>query len=285
MHRTALTAGAIIFLGIFLQAQDYKVEKKEEIRKTLKFADPSAAKTLEIDNVFGSIEISGADGGDIELIAFKTSRAASPEDLKQAEEDVRLDISQERNDVSVYVDGPFRCRNRKRRTRPEPKYQVQFDFRVKVPHKIDLYLKNVTNGLLRVANVEGELEVRNVNGGIEITEAAGPVRAQTVNGEMKVLFNHTPREPCSFKTLNGKLDLFFPENLRADFRLKTFNGEVYSDFPVTRLPSLPPTQEREGGKFVYRSDRFFGVRVGGPGGPEIKLDTFNGDIFINKKKA
>jgi hypothetical protein len=285
MRRIALTAGAIIFLGVFLQAQDFKVERKEEIRKTLKFTDPSAAKRLEIDNVFGSIEVSGADRGDIELIALKTSRAESSEDLKKAEEEVRLDISQERNDVSVYVDGPFRCRDRRKRASSRPNYQVQYDFKVSVPREIDVYIKTVTNGKLSVANVVGNMEVRNVNGGVEITGAAGPVSAETVNGEVKVLFRSAPQEACSFKTVSGRLDLFFPENLKADFRLKTFNGEVYSDFPVTRLPSLPPTQKREGGTFVYRSDRFFGVRVGGPGGPEIKLDTFNGDIFINKKKA
>jgi hypothetical protein len=32
---------------------------------------------------------------------------------------------------------------------------------------------------------------------------------------------------------------------------------------------------------VFRTDRFFGVRTG-RGGPEIKLETLNGDILIKK---
>ena len=36
------------------------------------------------------------------------------------------------------------------------------------------------------------------------------------------------------------------------------------------------------GKFVYRSNRFTGARAG-RGGPQIKLDAFNGNIRINAR--
>lgn len=295
MRKIVLFVSAIIILGLILKARDFKVEEKEDIRKTLKFAEPSGTKTFEIDNVFGSIEVTGSNGSDIELVARKTIKAISPEELQKAKQEVTLDVSQEKNDVCVYVDGPFRCQRnsldrsssegRKRRSWREPGYQVHYDFKVIVPRKCTLYLKTVTEGEIIVENVEGELEIRNVNGGVEMTNVAGPVKAQTVNGDVKVLFSRAPSAACLFKTINGRLDLFFPDNLKADFRLKTFNGEIYTDFPVTYLPSLPPTQERKDGKFIYKSDRFHGVQVGGNGGPKIKMDTFNGDIFINKKKA
>jgi DUF4097 and DUF4098 domain-containing protein YvlB len=285
MRQTISIVSLIVLLGLVLRAQDFKLEEKEEIRKTLKFADVSGSRTFEIDNVFGSIEVTGSNGVDVELVAGKTIKAKSQEDLQKAKEEVRLVINQEKNDITVYVDGPFRCREHKRQTWREPGYQVQFNFKVKVPRKADLYLKTVTDGRIRVENVAGELEIRNVNGSVEMSDIVGPVKAQTVNGDVKVIFSRTPSLACSFKTINGKLDLFFPENLRADFRLKTFNGEVYSDFPVTHLPSPPATPKREDGKFIYKSNRFFGVQVGGKGGPEIKMDTFNGDIFINKRKV
>ena len=79
------------------------------------------------------------------------------------------------------------------------------------------------------------------------------------------------------------MDVSFLEDLSADLRFKTFNGSVYTDFLVTYLPSGPATQERRNGKFVYKSNEFFGVRVA-RGGPELKFDSFNGNIHILKRE-
>ena len=81
--------------------------------------------------------------------------------------------------------------------------------------------------------------------------------------------------------MNGEVVLSFPDGLSADFRIKSMNGDAYSDFPVTTLPAAASETRKEGGRTVFSSDRFFGVRVG-KGGPEIKLETLNGDILIKK---
>lgn len=264
-----------------------KFEEKEEIRKTLHFKDPSAKKELFVDNVFGSIAVEGYSGQDVQLVAHRTIKASSEEKVKKAKEEVKLDISEEGNTVDIYVDGPFRCREGRRRwsSRSDPGYEVHYDFDLKVPHKTSLFLCTVTSGDIRVKNVEGEFEIKNVNGKIEMTEVAGSGDAHTVNGEVKVLFRQNPESDCSFHTINGDLEITFCPNLSAELFLKTFNGKAYTDFEVTTLPAEKAVGERRDGKFVYKSSRFFGVRVG-KGGPEIKFDTMNGDILIanrNKK--
>lgn len=290
-----LAAAALaVVLGISFGASEYPVTEKEEIRKTLTFADPAKPKSLAVDNIFGSIEVTGTSRKNIELVAVKTIRAKSQEKLLKAKEEVILDISQEGNDLLLFVDGPFRSKEERRptrwrdaesRERRHPGYEVHYDFKVEVPREIDIDLRTITAGTIKVGNIAGDFLVRHVNGPIEMTSIAGSGEAKTVNGGVRVLFSRAPAAACSFKTINGKLEVYFPESLKADFRLKTFNGEVYSDFPVTYLPAQPPIQERKDGKFIYRSDRFFGIRVGAKGGPEIKIDSFNGDIFINKNKA
>jgi DUF4097 and DUF4098 domain-containing protein YvlB len=117
-----------------------------------------------------------------------------------------------------------------------------------------------------------------------MSDVAGSGEVQTVNGAVQVIFTRSPQGNCEFKTVNGEVDLSFPGDLSADFRMKTFNGEIYSDFPVTYLPAASAVKEQQKGRFVYKSDRFFGVRTG-KGGPEIKLDTLNGDIYIRKRTA
>jgi len=275
----------LLMAGLFISSSSWSVEEKEEIQKTLRFQDPSQPKELGVDNVYGSIKVVGFSGQEVQLAAHQTIRGRSKEKIQQAKEEVSLEITEEGNTIDLYVDGPFRCcqKSQKWRRWRNPGYQVQFDFELKVPVETSLYLKTVNKGDIKVENVKGEFEVKNVNGAITMNEIAGAGEARTVNGEVKVVFIRKPESDCSFRTINGDLEISFPKNLSADFRLKTFNGDIYSDFPVTYLPTKAPIQDHKKGKFVYKSDRFFGVRVG-KGGPEIKLDTLNGDILITQGK-
>ncbi|MBN1223999.1 MAG: DUF4097 family beta strand repeat protein, partial [Candidatus Aminicenantes bacterium] len=158
-----------------------------------------------------------------------------------------------------------------------------YNFFLKVPRRTNLYLKTVTGGDISVTDVKGDFDIQNVNGKIEMAGMAGSGDAHTVNGGIVIRFAKNPAEDCSFKTINGDIDIEFREGLSADFRLKTFNGDAYSDFPVDYLPAMAATQEHKHGKFVYKSDRFIGVRIN-TGGPEIRMDTLNGDLMINKNE-
>ncbi|MFB0565728.1 MAG: DUF4097 domain-containing protein [Candidatus Aminicenantaceae bacterium] len=283
--RNNLTLLGICLLVISLSLYGLHVEEKEDIQKTLKFQDPSKPKEVKIDNIFGSIDVMGYNGQEVKLLVHKTIKGRSKEIIQKAREEVKLDITEEGNTIDIYVDGPFRCdcKSKKSRNWRNPGYEVNFDFKLKVPHKTSLYLRTVNKGAIRVENVEGDFEVRNVNGEIEMREIGGSGKAHTVNGKVTVIFSKNPESECSFRTVNGTLKTSFLKNLSADLRLKTFNGDVYSDFSVTHLPASPPIHKRFKGKYIYKSSRFFGVRVG-KGGAEIKLDTFNGDIFISKRK-
>lgn len=273
-----------MIVAMTLNAKSLRVEEKEEIRKTLNFQDPSKPKELQVDNIFGSIEVKGYNGQEVQLLVHKTIKGRTKEKIQKAQEEVQLEITEDGNTIDLYVNGPFRCRNERGKWKSwrDPGYVVLFDFELKVPQKTSLYLKTVNKGNIMVENVEGEFEIKNVNGRIEITEVSGAGDAHTVNGKVKVLFSQNPESDCSFRTINGNIEVFFRENLSADFRLKTFNGDAYSDFLFTYLPSRAAVQGRHKGKYVYKSDRFIGVRIR-KGGPEIKIDTLNGDILIAKR--
>lgn len=285
MKNSIFAIAAIFFLSVFLCATSYEFQEKEGIQKTLKFQDPSKLKEVQIDNIFGSINVQGYNGQDVQLLVHKTIKGRTKEKIQKAKEEVRLDISEDGNTIDLYVDGPFRCKDeqRKRKNRYDPGYKVVYDFELKVPRKTNLHLKTVTEGHIVVKNIEGEFEINNVNGRIELTEVAGSGDAHTVNGKVIVFFSRNPKSNCSFRTINGNIEASFLQGLSADFRLKTFNGDAYSDFPLTYLPiSASSSVKREKGKFVYKSNQFTEVR-NQKGGPEIKMDTFNGDILIAKK--
>ncbi len=267
---------------------DMPIHDSETIRKTFTMASGTAHKSLVVDNIFGSIEVTAIDGDQVQLVVNKTLRAESQSKLELARKEVTLDITDQPELLKLYVNGPFRCDcndgcdgNRYHGDRDET-YRVKMDFELQVPRNIDVELRTVNSGQIVVKGVTGEFLVRNVNGTVDMTDVAGSGTARSVNGHVKVSFREAPKENSAFGSVNGVIELSFPKNLSADFRFKTFNGGVYTDFPVTALPVRAVEEQHEGTKVIIRSDRYSGGRIGA-GGPEIKVDTLNGDIRILSK--
>jgi hypothetical protein len=261
----------------------YKFQEKEEIRNVLKFQDVSRPGTLLVDNVFGSISVEAADRQDIELAAVRTIRAKTKDKLDRAKAEVKLDLKGVGTDIDVYVDGPFRCQvdGCKGLRWRDWGYEVRYDFVLKVPRRTSVVLKTVNDGDIIVRGVEGDFDVSNVNGRVTLEAVAGAGEAHTVNGKVRAAFRRNPAEACSFETVNGDVELVFASGLAADIRLKSMNGEAFSDFTVTPLPAEAVKREVEDGRTVFKRGGYTGVRAG-KGGPEIRCETLNGDIFIKK---
>lgn len=249
------------------------------------------ANSIEVDNVYGSIHVTGYSGSDIQLDARRTIVADDAERAEAAKRDVKLDLTQSGGDARAYVDGPFRChcdeerrsfRDRNNVREHGRGYKVVYDFDIKAPAGTSLYLSTINEGRIRVAETSGDFDLENINGGIEMKDVAGSGRVYALNGDVKVSFVKNPERNSYFGSLNGAVDAWFQPDLSADGRIKTFNGSVYTDFPVASLPLAPAAAERRDGKFVYRSNRFQGVRFG-KGGPEYKFENFNGNITIRNR--
>ncbi|HBY60508.1 MAG TPA: hypothetical protein DEH78_11850 [Solibacterales bacterium] len=257
--------------------------KKDTIQRTFSTAG-AAGRQVEIDNIFGSIEVVGHTGTNIEMTAEQNTSADSDAKLAEALRDVRLDITQAGNAVKVVVDGPFRQPNGSVNWSGDKyEYKVRFDFTVKVPLETALKLRTVNSGFVRVTNVAGEFDVRNVNGRIELQDVAGAGSATTVNGPVKATFTKRPEGAVKFKTVNGEVEAAFPGGLGADVKVKTFNGDTYTDFEAAALPGAGFDSEEGKGKRVWRRDRAGHMRIGG-GGPELSFETLNGDIRILKRE-
>jgi len=278
MHNRFLIVNRLLLACLPLMASPAEVEQNETIQKTYSLSG-SAPKKVIVDNVNGSIHVTGYAGNEVRLVAHKRLRADSPETAEQARRDVKLDISQDANTVRFYVDGPFRCRDGGVHIDRDPGYEVKYDFELQVPHDTAIDLKTVNDGEIKVGDVAGDYKVDDINGGIEMTEISGSGKVYALNGKVKVTFRENPRGKSSFGSLNGEVRVSFQPDLNADLRFKTFNGGVYTDYPVTYLPQPAAAGERRNGKFVYKSSDWSAVRVG-HGGPELSFDAFNGNIRI-----
>jgi hypothetical protein len=268
------------FLSLGAGTDRYDRMTKEDITKVLRIPEGGSSRQVIVDNINGTINVEGYDGNDIHLLAHRTSYGESEELLRKSKEKITLEIKEEPGKIILIVNTPWRCRDGSMYHGSwESGFDADFDFELKVPRKTDFALKTVNKGTINVRNMEGAFEVSNVNGGIDMSAIAGAGLATTVNGEVSISFARNPESRCGFRTVNGSIDIDFPEELSADLKFKTLNGELYSDFEVTGLPHGKTKAEKIGRRTVYKGDEYSSVRAG-KGGPEMCLETLNGDICI-----
>jgi hypothetical protein len=255
-------------------------EPQPRLEKTFKV---SGTPELAINNITGPIHVIGDSSGEIRLSAAETVRGDSEEDVARAKREVHLDIKQTGNSVALCVNGPFRhgsnsdnsaCQNSDVEDR-DRNYSVQFDFELHVPSTTRVKLNTVNDGAVKVERLSGGFELHNVNGGIELDQVSGAGDAKTVNGDVHATFAANPGADCSFSTINGAVHMYFRPNLAAKLRYKTLNGDVYTDFAMT------PAGDAQNGAIGFHRGRFSTGQVGS-GGPQIDLDTLNGNIFIHR---
>jgi DUF4097 and DUF4098 domain-containing protein YvlB len=259
-----------------------------EAREPLHYAF-SNDTTLDVDNVNGTIQITGDSGNTIRVEGEKIIRAKSQQEIDRAKKEVTLDVNEKDRVAQLYVNGPFRHGRDSDGDHgfhvhyDGNGYEVTYNFNIHVPRDTELRLRNV-NGEIKTEQTGGKFDISGVNGPVNMTAAAGSGSVHAVNGRLMVSFRENPKAPVDFKTVNGAIEAAFPPSLSADLSLKTLNGAVYTDFDSTALAQPAGTAERKNGKFVYRQDRHTSVRIGS-GGPELKFETVNGEIRIKKESS
>jgi DUF4097 and DUF4098 domain-containing protein YvlB len=162
------------------------------------------------------------------------------------------------------------------------------DLVVRVPYNTSLKLKCLNGGDITVHHVSGDLELENLNGAVTATNVSGSVLAHSLNGRVMVSLDRvTGGKPMSFSSLNGDVDVTLPGDTKGTVKMKTDNGDIYSDFEVKLSPtsSMPVVEDgrSKGGKYKVKIDKTTVGSING-GGPDLDFKTFNGNIYIRKKK-
>jgi DUF4097 and DUF4098 domain-containing protein YvlB len=268
-----MTIGMAFLCAGVLLAQD--VPEKT----TVPLKDPSRPAVINAHLISGGITVRGADVKDVTVEAHTRSheshesREARADGMKRLElpGNAGLEVEEDDNVVSIrtaHVNRPT-------------------DLVITVPRHSSVQLKCTNDGDIYVEQVEGEIEVNNLNGRVTLKNVAGSVIAHSLNGEVLATLDRIdPSKPMSFSTMNGNIDVTLPETLKANVRIKTDHGEIYSDFDVKLITEPVVTTEsgkQKDGTYHLRFDRTVRGTING-GGPEFQFTTFNGQIYIRKKK-
>lgn len=282
MKVIALAAALVPLLAAQHRQSDWTFEDRETINRTFKVAAGENVSKLLVNNVNGSIHVTGGTGSEFQVKVEKHVRAESQSDLDRAKHDVMVDMSQDGNSVKLYESGPFRTRDGVNWSSGRYRYSVTFDYEIQAPSGAQLELKEL-NGAIEVKNASGNFKVNTLNGKIDMQEIEGSGSVKSLNGAVRVAFTRNPAAESSFDTLNGPIDIYFQPSLNADIAFKTLHGGVYSDFDVTTVPTVIKS-DGSGARFIYRTGGDMKVRAG-TGGPALSFRTLNGAIRLHSKSA
>lgn len=250
-------------------------------RVNVPLTDPARPATVNASLLNGGITVTGYNGKEVTVEA----RARAPESGREAKPNPkaeglrRLDshgtgLSVEEQDNVVNIG----TRNLNRTV----------DLIIQVPFNSTLNLKCLNGGDIKVDRVNGEIDANDLNGAVKLTNISGAVVAHSLNEDVTVVFDKvTSGKSMSFSSLNGDIDVTLPADTKARVKLKSDNGEIYSDFDMKTEASptgakVTETGRKEGRFRVQFEKALYGSINGG--GPEMQFTTFNGKIYLRKKK-
>ena len=80
------------------------------------------------------------------------------------------------------------------------------------------------------------------------------------------------------------IDLSFPSSTPASFKMKTKQGDIYEGFGMD-ISEIKPVveQERKSDTYMVKVDEWVRGTING-GGPEVVIQSYNGNIYIRKGK-
>jgi DUF4097 and DUF4098 domain-containing protein YvlB len=273
-------------IGILLACTGALLAQNNSEKATVPLHDPARPARIRAHLMSGGIMVRGADRKDV-LVEARVGDRDDPEERRERRHSARtadgmkrlelpgssgLDITEEDNVVNIKT----------------ASWSRPTDLIITVPRRSSLELKCMNNGDIEVEQVDGEIDADNLNGKVTLKNVSGSVVAHSMNGTVLVTLDRIDAsKPMSFSTMNGDIDVMLPDNVRANVRMKTDNGDIYSDFDVKLdsgarfMPNAPGRQAD--GTYHLRFDRTLRGAING-GGPEYQFTSFNGQIYIRKKK-
>jgi hypothetical protein len=232
---------------------------KDETEKFEQSYPISANGRVSVSNVNGSIEMIAWDRNEVRLEATKIA------DSKESLDEVELRIDAQSNSFSVETE--YKNNNNWKGQRRK----IEVHFKVSVPRTAVLNEIETVNGSVVAANFVNVTKISAVNGSVNASNLRGTADLSTVNGTVTADFDRVEQgSKIELSTVNGRINLLLPSDTNATVKADSLNGSIVNGF------GLPIRK----GEYVGRD---LHGRLG-TGEAQIKLDSVNGPLAINKKE-
>ncbi len=244
---------------------------------------------LTVDNLNGSVEISGWDQSTLDVSA---TRYAETQPLLDG---LKIDIAVGSGGAVIRTLPPLESGN------------VGVKYVIKVPRRAELTDIRSSNGAIRINEIEGDASLRTSNGSVHASKTRGKLEIATSNGAVQV---QSIEGETSVQTSNGAIQADLQDSRGGAVRLTTSNGGV--ELKLGTVTSSEVTAATSNGSITVRIPASAGARVKaetsrnsrvasefevrmegentpshlegvvGTGGPQLHLTTSQGSIQLLK---
>ncbi|MEN7550644.1 DUF4097 family beta strand repeat-containing protein [Rapidithrix thailandica] len=284
----------LFWVTLLAHLSAYSQEKREESDWTYvdhEFPENSTIKWVQIENLFGSVEVTAYEGKKVRVDIEKRVRFSNWDQYDSAQVTVELVTRKTTDSLIFYVDAPFLQKqfwygriNYQVQSLPGD-YKVTFHFHIELPHGVQLVASTLGEGDVQVKGLNAqEIHLNNVNGNIQFEGVSGKTTAQTVQGNITGSFSKNPFGKSYFKTTKGNIQLSFQENLSAYFNFIADKGTLTSEFEFASAGREASKDIiSKNGHVTYQLKKREKIKVG-KGGFEYQVETGEGNIILKKGK-
>jgi DUF4097 and DUF4098 domain-containing protein YvlB len=182
----------------------------------------NANGTLQIDNPFGVVTVTGTTASNMIIIAERIVRGTNEEAAREGHK---------RSAITLGGD-PARRTIRSIHPASNPRYSVQVNYNIRVPQGVDVELTSSVAPRALIRNINGTVRVKNVSGEVELADLTGPITVDTINGNIRVFYESTPRATAKLSTVNGGIQVTVPSGSSFAWKGETLKGEFFSNLPL-----------------------------------------------------
>ena len=244
---TRVAGASVAALFALALAIPVHAEVKEEFHKTVAL---NADGRVSLDNVNGSVEITGWNRNEVQIDAVKSASD------QQKLDDMTIEVKGSGNSVEIETKFAKKVNNN----------PGGVSYTLHVPQNARIDKINLVNGSMTVQKLTGEINANLVNGKVQASDLTGSADLATVNGTIEANYSSlTSVREIKLKSVNGTIDLRLPQSPNADIQASTVNGGISTEFPL-----------QVKGKWVGKS--LSGTL--GSGGVHIELSNVNGSIRV-----
>ncbi|HKK24608.1 MAG TPA: hypothetical protein VJ941_03220 [Gracilimonas sp.] len=275
---------------LWAQSNVFSERVTEDVEMRIPASELNRETVFHFNNINGDLNVEGYNGDEILITGSKIvtgkpnlRRSFDPDEfyLDRLSGNGHLFVFVKRPGLEVEIDGNELKYHSDRINNWEKDVQgFEFNLQIKVPDYLMSDISTINGGEVVVSGLRNGVEARNINGSVIIRNiSGGPIKGETVNGNVIAEFDENPVEDVEFHTVNGNIEVSALKGFSAYVTFKSFQGELYTDFDDNSFRSDRSVKKDGMKRFSFRNSETIQF---GQGGPNVLLRLLNGNAYIKQ---
>jgi DUF4097 and DUF4098 domain-containing protein YvlB len=229
--------------------------KTDVFRKELTI---SAAGSVLVNNLNGSVEVTGTDEAKVLLVSEKTVRGVDQDAIEEGRQMTELRMAGDEKGYRFTTIVP---------AFHGPRWSSSVKYTVRVPRTIDVTVMSVSGERIHISDIRGNVTISTLHAPVLVQGLTGSSLIDSANGNITFMAPPRGMANAHLRTVNGNIDFHAPADANFQWVGESVKGDVRTTFPA-RIRSV--------------GNNAFEGNVNAGGGPTLTTSTLMGNILVMK---